>query len=207
MLIDIKKYTIIVLIIIGFTIAIPISLFAKDAKPNVIHSDYLSRADYAGIDLPIKINDFNLGIVTDYRRKNPGLGVSVSYLHTEYTTTIYFYDNNSKFIPSRIDLNNPQHITLLLQPDISSSLEIKELVKRGVYSKVKEKGVNGSPKNTGIFTCSGYDIEKNKTDFDSYLCLTMHNNKFIKVRMSMPARKDSTKIVSDFLNEFYKNFK
>lgn len=141
-----------------------------------------------GITFPWALRGLVRGGSTNYELTHPGLGYSVPYSGDDITVTVYIYDGGVPDIPA--DLNDQ-----VVEDHFRSALG--EVMQSKLYQKVEHGEAYGVGRDDkGVeFLCGEFFVVDNEgVNKDSYLYFATFNGKFVKLRVSLPSREDSSAI-------------
>ena len=152
---------------------------------------------FYGVYLPRQVGEFTRDTAIDNEATNPGLGVTVPYSAPGLKATVYVYDLGIPTIPE----GPTSDITLRL---FSRSVEdVHALATHGVYESVhlQEKYGTGSPARGQEFLCAQFEIKQGGRRLDSYVFLTAHSSKFIKIRITVPPDSENNRRARAFADD------
>jgi hypothetical protein len=164
--------------------------FIRDPAPLTIGS----------IFFPTEIAGFSRGDVIDNRIHNKGLGHSIPYNRPDVKATIYLYNNNMGSIP-----DGPTSDVVHQQFKQAISDVFRSAPQIG-YDDVQlaESYYVGDPETAHSFAIGEFEIQQGGQELISHLCLTGHEGKFIKVRITAAAEAKQYQIHTLFLSELLK---
>ena len=147
----------------------------------------------AGLKLPQTIAGFKKGGVHDFESEHPGLGIGVEYVRSGWIANIFIYDFGIKNIPSGAE-SGP------VTDQIHRALnDVKQVGYKNV--QIKQDYFVLSSSGAPIARCIFIDlVRKDVGRSDSFLCLTAHASKFIKVRLSTAKSGASKRIADQFVH-------
>ena len=138
---------------------------------------------YYGFSFPLKIGVLTRGDVTEFEKKNPGLGYGIRYSAEGIRADIFVYDLGRRSISWDIFHEDQK------QEFENAFRDMQRAKERGLYKDVKEGKEFETPavKNP-FFRCKVVVIDRGEGRVeDSVLCLGARNDKFFKTRISFPA--------------------
>lgn len=148
---------------------------------------------YYGFSFPPKIGELTRGDVTEFEKKNPGLGYGIRYSAEGIRADIFVYNLGKRSISWDVFHADQK------QEFENAIRDVHRAKERGLYRDVKEGREFESPtvKNP-FFWCKAFVIDRGEGRVeDSALCLGAQNNTFVKIRIGMtppgsdiPARAD-----------------
>ncbi len=156
-----------------------------------------------GITFQSQYGPFELEKIINYEDKEPGQGVSFGYkaINSE-VVTIYIYNKKLEFIPE-----GPE-----------SDVVMEEFVNTidGIIYKFKSENKNiwliekywtGSPESGKEFLCSQFLVNNKGLCYLTYMYLTVSNNHFVKIRISLRTTDRAVTTARDFVDEIANTLK
>jgi hypothetical protein len=130
----------------------------------------------------------------DYRSIRPGLGYSAGYHQGNLTGTVYIYDDGKQSIP-----DDPQ--SPLVKAQLEQSRRDVLGLRRGVGVKVKEDFTIEDARGRTRLICAAFAITGDDgRPRDSFSCLGVAKNKFLKFRISGVSQAEARQFVNAWIN-------
>ena len=134
--------------------------------------------------------------VHDYEATEPGQGYSASYRQGETTATVYIYDGGKPFI-----LDELQSLLVVAQLEQSRTEILRLWQEVGLKADVEERFTIEDARGRTRFICTGFALIGNAGPVsDTFACLGVAKNKFLKFRISTSHRKGSQADARRFVN-------
>jgi hypothetical protein len=151
-----------------------------------------------GILFPEMIGPFVRGEVTDYESTSSGLGYSIAYDSPLGAATVYIYDKNLFDIPE-----GPTGDLIRDEFDNGTN-EVLEAVVTSPSANIQliERYGTGEPDTGPEFLCAEFEISDEDRGRRTFLFLTGHKDKFIKLRISLNSNDDSEPTARNFADTF-----
>lgn len=143
-----------------------------------------------GFGFPRQIAGMERGYKTDFRV--PGLGFSVLYgTPGEIWADIFIYDKE-------LDLRSDSPLTLAREELEAALGDVMVLMKAGNYqsAKIERRSVSGA------FATAHLTIMQAGKAYGSFTFVTVHNGKFVKIRLTSRSKADAQRLAESFLSEF-----
>lgn len=159
--------------------------------------DNMDATAFYGINIPEMIHGSALGKPIDNEASSPGLGVTIPFSSPAFKATVFIYDLGLQSVPegpmSELVLN---HFYQLIK-------EIESAVEYGVYNYARLTGkyATGSQSRGREILCAEIEIGQGGNSLYSYLYLTGHKDKFVKVRITTPAQQRGAVAARQFADE------
>ncbi len=142
------------------------------AQPVVLH----------GLTFPEQIGPYARGPVTNHERGQAGSGYSVAYLRDVWIASVFIYDRGLQSVPD--DAHSEP-----LQQEFEQAKQGILSGQAGAYAKVEFKnaylvaGIDARDR----FRCGAFELTRaNGFVFDSHICLTSWNSKFVTLWLTHP---------------------
>lgn len=150
---------------------------------------------YYGVEFPAQFAQGQRISTRDYEPTNPGLGFSAVYRHFGAISTVYIYDAKVSAIPD--DIRAP----VVVQQFERAKGDIRRGYPEGAIFNSKGPFAIADARGRPRLTCEGFNLRWGSADrpLDTYLCLGVVNQKFFKVRTTMPQDEDSQREVQRFI--------
>jgi hypothetical protein len=130
----------------------------------------------------------------DYESNQPGLGYSAGYKQGNLTGTVYIYDDRKQSIP-----DDPQSPLVKAQLE-QSRRDVLDL-RRGVGVKVKEDFTIEDARGRTRLICAAFAITGDDgRPRDSFSCLGVAKNKFLKFRISGVSQAEARRFVNAWID-------
>jgi hypothetical protein len=130
----------------------------------------------------------------DYRSIRPGLGYSAGYHQGNLTGTVYIYDDGKQSIP-----DDPQ--SPLVKAQLEQSRRDVLGLRRGVGVKVKEDFTIEDARGRTRLICAAFAITGDDgRPRDSFSCLGVAKNKFLKFRISGVSQAEARRFVNAWID-------
>jgi hypothetical protein len=130
----------------------------------------------------------------DYESSQPGLGYSAGYHQGNLTGTVYIYDDRKQSIP-----DDPQ--SPLVKAQLEQSRRDVVGLRRGIGVKVKEDFTIEDARGRTRLICAAFAITDNDgRPRDSFSCLGVAKNKFLKFRISGASQAEARRFVNAWIN-------
>jgi hypothetical protein len=156
-------------------------------KGPVTFFDFIFPEEIAGAQ---RIN------VHDYEATEPGLGYSASYRQGEMTATVYIYDDGKPFIP-----DDPQSLLVVEQLEQSRTETLRLWQDVGAKVNGEERFVMEDARGRTRLICTGFALIGNEGPVsDTFACLGVAKNKFLKFRVSIIHHKGSQAEAKRFIS-------
>jgi hypothetical protein len=173
-------------VLIAFFAAVVGAAAQTSAKGSVTFFDFTFPEEVAGASINIR----------DYEATEPGLGYSASYRQGEMTATVYIYDDGKPIIP-----DNPQSLLVLAQLEQSRTEILRLWQDVGAKADVEERFTMEDARGRTRLICTGFALIGNEGPVsDTFACLGVAKNKFLKFRVSTTHRKGSQAEAKRFVN-------
>jgi hypothetical protein len=168
------------------------ALFLADAaiaQTQVVHH---------GLSFPARVGGFGRGSSHEFEKTRPGLGYSVKYSRRPWYADIYIYDLGRRSIP-----DDPQSALVKAQFEQARG-DILAAQKSGRYQNVTLVSAYAISDANGRqrFNCGKFTLTRDKSENDSYLCVTSWRNKFVKFRISVPAKNGNDRLARSFIESW-----
>jgi hypothetical protein len=135
--------------------------------------------------LPFVISDLRRGEAINNETEEPGFGLTIPYSNANAKATIYLYDAGLDEIPS-----NPE--SKAVHGEFRNAMSnLKILEGMGAYDNLQQRDgayYSGSPERGFEFICGDLEYENRGTNIYSMMCVTGHEDHFVKVRISSSKR-------------------
>ena len=185
---------------------IPLLLLAVSLLPSSSHAYQDYRNPSTGLVLERKIGDLTLIKVTDFEKRQRGLGVGASYQgKDQFRGDIFIYNLGLSNIPREMSTKVMVDQLRQAQGDIYTH------EKKGTYRSVKRLDESstflGNPSLDVKALSAKFSYSLDGTERLSYLYLTSYKKHFIKIRISFPKKNQGKlkKTLSEFLNSIAKS--
>jgi hypothetical protein len=130
----------------------------------------------------------------DYESNQPGLGYSAGYKQGNLIGTVYIYDDRKRSIP-----DDPQ--SPLVKAQLEQSRRDVLSLRRGVGVKVKEAFTIEDARGRTRLICAAFAITGDDgRPRDSFSCLGVAKNKFLKFRISGVSQPEARRFVNAWIN-------
>jgi hypothetical protein len=130
----------------------------------------------------------------DYESNQPGLGYSAGYRQGNLTGTVYVYDDRKQSIP-----DDPQ--SPLVKAQLEQSRRDVVGLRRGIGVKVKEDFTIEDARGRTRLICGAFVItDGDGRPRDSFSCLGVAKNKFLKFRISGVSQAEARQFVNAWIN-------
>jgi hypothetical protein len=130
----------------------------------------------------------------DYESNQPGLGYSAGYKQGNLIGTVYIYDDGKQSIP-----DDPQ--SPLVKAQLEQSRRDVLGLRRGVGVKVKEEFTIEDARGRTRLICAAFAITGDHgRPRDSFSCLGVAKNKFLKFRISGVSQAEARRFVNAWIN-------
>jgi hypothetical protein len=130
----------------------------------------------------------------DYESNQPGLGYSAGYRQGNLTGTVYIYDDRKQSIP-----DDPQ--SPLVKAQLEQSRRDVVGLRRGIGVKVKEDFTIEDARGRTRLICAAFAITGDDgRPRDSFSCLGVAKNKFLKFRISGVSQAEARRFVNAWIN-------
>jgi hypothetical protein len=156
------------------------------------------KANLYGLVFPAEVAGFTFRETYSFEKEKPGLGYDVTYTRPGWLADIYIYDLGLKSIPE-----DPRSERIRAQFEQAEG-DIFNAQQRGQYKTValRARFAVADAKGRARLACGTFKLRRSndKKDSDSYLCVTGWNNKFVKLRITVPAGGDNDATALRFLS-------
>ena len=159
-----------------------------------------------GITFPRLMGGLRRGEVTDYEKKQKGLGIGIRYYDAEnqIKADVYIYNLGLTAIPDGIESRE------LVGVFEQARREVHDMEKSGSYQSVKK--LSEDVASFGHFASAPralrayFSFTQDGTDRFSHIYLTAYKNLFLKIRFTYPKEQkaNSEKFLAEFLEEMGK---
>ena len=174
-------------ILIAFLAAVVGAAAQTSATGPVTFFDFTFPEEIAGAQ---RIN------IHDYEATEPGLGYSASYRRGEMIATVYIYDDGKPFIA-----DDPQSLLVVVQLEQSRTEILRLWQEVGAKADVEERFTMEDARGRTRLICTGFALIGNDGPVsDTFACLGVAKNKFLKFRVSTTHRKGSQAEAKRFVN-------
>src|SRR5215510_4794891 len=130
----------------------------------------------------------------DYESSQPGLGYSAGYHQGKLTGTVYIYDDRKQSIP-----DDPQ--SPLVKAQLEQSRRDVVGLRRGIGVKFKEDFTIEDARGRARLICAAFAItDDDGRPRDSFSCLGVAKNKFLKFRISGVSQAEARQFVNAWIN-------
>jgi hypothetical protein len=130
----------------------------------------------------------------DYESNQPGLGYSAGYKQGNLIGTVYIYDDRKQSIP-----DDPQ--SPLVKAQLEQSRRDVLGLRRGVGVKVKEDFTIEDARGRTRLICAAFAITGDGgRPRDSFSCLGVAKNKFVKFRISGVSQPEARRFVNAWID-------
>jgi len=130
----------------------------------------------------------------DYESNQPGLGYSAGYKQGNLTGTVYIYDDRKQSIP-----DDPQ--SPLVKAQLEQSRRDVVGLRRGIGVKFKEDFTIEDARGRTRLICAAFAItDDDGRPRDSFSCLGVAKNKFLKFRISGVSQAEARQFVNAWIN-------
>jgi hypothetical protein len=130
----------------------------------------------------------------DYESNQPGLGYSAGYKQGNLIGTVYIYDDRKQSIP-----DDPQ--SPLVKAQLEQSRRDVLGLRRGVGVKVKEDFTIEDARGRTRLICAAFAITGDDgRPRDSFSCLGVAKNKFLKFRISGVSQAEARRFVNAWID-------
>ena len=178
---------------LGLSLGITAICIAMLCSPGNAIGDEWAGLRLLGSDFPAKVNAFDRGRVTNFERQHPGLGYAIAYHGPgREEATVYVYDLGLSLIPEGPLNDAVKQAFGQASNDVAASYSTVELV--GRYS-------TGSTRAGVEFLCAEFLITKSGLSKRSFLYLTGHNSKFVKIRVTLGTSDPTVATARKFADE------
>jgi hypothetical protein len=153
----------------------------SDISPSV------QSAEFEGFRFPREVARMPRRYKVDYRM--PGLGFSVMYGTPGDTwADIYVYDKQADLAAGSPNKLSREELDVALG-------DVQEQVKMGLY----EKAALQSQSVSGSFARAHLKIAQGGREYHSFVFITVHNGKFVKIRLTSNLGPDADLIAKEFV--------
>lgn len=168
----------------------------SESPSNVARQDIF----LLGLRFPEYVAGRPRGRLVDYESGRAGLGYSMGYDQRDERVTVYVYDLGASSIPTELGSNAVRRQFTRAQADIAANVgpdpgRFTRVTPVSTYSIADDEG-------TARYLCASYEIEQNDQQFDSYLCLTSWNDRFVKYRITRPKAAGNINEASRFVQQW-----
>jgi hypothetical protein len=157
-----------------------ITLLSMPAVREAWAEAYLHPA--TGMVFQDRVAGMDRGVVTDFEREHPGLGVGIGYNAPGITATIYLYNLGMESVPDSLD--SPV-LTALFEQAVEDVLQAGRM---GMYDSLRKTSetVIGfpAPQSGPRALCASFDVVQQGVERLSKLYLLAYRNHFLKIRFT-----------------------
>lgn len=155
---------------------------------GLLHGQEPYRAAALGVTIPGELGGLPLVHVTDFEKKDPGLGVGLSFRgEGGVKADIYIYNARVPSIPGGIKSK------LMIDHFYAVTGDVMEMERRGVYKNVQTIVPQEEVSIGGIkFFHANLRFTSEGVPMDSHVYLTGLKGQFVKIRFSFPVAREKT---------------